>query len=68
VYERQRELLAELVEALTRRAPDVLDIPFAAAWREAPDDAGRVRAVIDQVATLTDPRAVHWHGELTARS
>ena len=61
IYARQREQLAELVEALVEQAPEVLDAPFAAAWRQAPDDAGRLRAVIDQVASLTDARAVHLH-------
>jgi dGTPase len=65
IYARQKELLAELVEALVARAPQVLDPPFAAAWQQAPDDAGRLRAVIDQVASLTDARAVHWHSTLT---
>jgi dGTPase len=64
VYAQQRELLAELVEALADRAPEVLDPPFAAAWGQAPDDAGRLRAVIDQVASLTDARAVHLHSTL----
>jgi dGTPase len=65
IYARQRELLAELVAALAARAPEELDQPFAADWKQAPDDAGRLRAVIDQVASLTDARAVHWHGSLT---
>jgi dGTPase len=64
VYARQRELLGELVESLVERAPEVLDPPFAAAWRQAPDDAGRLRAVIDQVASLTDARAVNLHRAL----
>jgi dGTPase len=66
VYSRQRELLAELVEALAARSPEVLDPPMAAAWRQAPDDAGRLRVVIDQVASLTDARAVNLHRALTA--
>jgi dGTPase len=61
VYARQREVIAELVEALTREAPGVLDPLYARAWRTAGDDAGRLRAVIDQVASLTDARAVTWH-------
>lgn len=64
VYVRQRELLTELVTVLADRAPQVLDVPFAAAWRAAADDAGRLRAVVDQVASLTDARAVAWHAEL----
>ncbi len=58
VMERQRELLAELVEALLARGPDALDRPFADDWAEATDDAARVRVVIDQVASLTDASAV----------
>ena len=64
LYTRQRELLMELVQTLEDKAPAALDLPFAAAWKAAPDDAGRLRAVIDQVASLTDPRAVAWHHEL----
>jgi deoxyguanosinetriphosphate triphosphohydrolase, putative len=65
-YARQREILAELVEALCVRAPEALDPVFAPLWREAPDDAARLRVVIDQVASLTDPAAVAWHQRLTA--
>jgi dGTPase len=64
IYARQREVLAELVEALVDRAPQALDAPSAAAWRQSPDDAGRLRAVIDQVASLTDARALARHLEL----
>jgi dGTPase len=63
--ERQRELLAELVEALADRGPDALDRPFADDWRSAADDAARLRVVIDQVASLTDVTAVAWHRRLT---
>ncbi|MEQ3554698.1 deoxyguanosinetriphosphate triphosphohydrolase [Pseudonocardia nematodicida] len=61
---RQRELLAELVAALTARAPDVLDPVRAEDWVRAGDDAARLRVVIDQVALLTDAHAVAWHREL----
>jgi dGTPase len=64
---RQRELLAELVEALLDRAPDELDEAFVADWHAAPDDAARLRVVIDQVASLTDASAVGWHRRLTGR-
>jgi dGTPase len=62
--ERQREVVSELVEALVRRAPDALDRPFADDWAAAVDDAGRMRAVIDQVASLTDASALARHQEL----
>ncbi len=64
IYARQRELLAELVTALADRGPAALDRPYATAWRLAPGDAGRLRAVIDQVASMTDARAVTRHHEL----
>ncbi len=64
VYERQQELLAELVARLTDDAPAGLQPPHAAAWRRAPDDAARRRAVIDQVASLTDVSTVDWHQRL----
>ncbi|GGJ75962.1 deoxyguanosinetriphosphate triphosphohydrolase-like protein [Pilimelia anulata] len=63
-YQRQREIITELVHALTLRAPTVLDPVFAPLWRAAPNDAGRLRVVIDQVASLTDPAAVAWHQHL----
>ncbi|WBC17405.1 deoxyguanosinetriphosphate triphosphohydrolase [Micromonospora sp. WMMA1998] len=65
-YTRQRELLAELVAVLLDRAPDALDPVFAPLWREAPDDAARLRVVVDQVASLTDPAALAWHARLVS--
>jgi dGTPase len=65
-YARQRTILIELVEALCRQAPDHLDPMFAPMWKAAGDDAARLRVVIDQVASLTDPAAVAWHGTLVA--
>ncbi|MEU4679805.1 deoxyguanosinetriphosphate triphosphohydrolase [Micromonospora sp. NPDC023737] len=63
-YEWQRQVLAELVAALVARAPEGLDPVFAPLWRAAPDDDARLRVVIDQVASLTDPAAVAWHARL----
>jgi dGTPase len=65
-YERQRSLLIELVTALSERAPDHLDPMFAELWKAAETDAARLRVVIDQVASLTDPAAVAWHRTLMA--
>jgi dGTPase len=61
---RQRELLAELVARLVDGGPDTLERAFADDWRQAADDAGRRRAVIDQVASLTDASALAWHERL----
>jgi dGTPase len=33
-------------------------------WKAAPDDPARLRVVVDQVASLTDPTAVAWHRAL----
>jgi dGTPase len=60
-YHRQREILVGLVHSLAGRGPDGLDPVFAPLWRAAPDDQARLRVVIDQVASLTDPAAVAWH-------
>jgi dGTPase len=63
LMERQRELLAELVAALLDR-PEAMDRPFVDDWRVAPDDAARLRVVVDQVASLTDASAVARHAAL----
>lgn len=65
-YAQQREILVSLVEALARRAPDGLDPVFGPLWRDAPDDRARLRVVVDQVASLTDPAALAWHRRLAA--
>jgi dGTPase len=64
-YQRQREVIHELVDALSRRAPDGLEPEFRDDWRAAGDDAARLRVVIDQVASLTDASALAWHQRLT---
>jgi len=57
----QREWLVSLVDALVRRGADALEPAFVPSWQAAPDDAARLRVVIDQVAELTDAQAVRWH-------
>ena len=57
---RQRELLHALVEVLLRNEGRDLEPEFAADFAGAPDDAGRRRAIIDQVASLTDVSARAW--------
>jgi dGTPase len=68
LMERQRELLAELFEALWSRGPDALERPFADDWAAADSDATRRRVVVDQVASLTDASAVSRHAECYGRS
>jgi dGTPase len=62
----QRELVTELVERLHAGAPRALDPAFAPAWEAAPDDAARLRVVVDQVAVLTDAGAQRWCARLRA--
>ena len=52
----QRQLLTDLVEALWKTAPRHLDAAFRADFAEAADDNARLRVIVDQVASLTDPR------------
>jgi len=65
-YAQQRDLVHELVDALRRHAPHGLDPIAREAWEAATDDAGRLRAVIDHVASLTDPSAMASHADLLA--
>jgi dGTPase len=63
-YAKERDLVAELVEAVAAGAPQTLD-PVHAAWFEAAgDDAARLRVVIDRVAALTDTSAMALHHRL----
>jgi dGTPase len=64
VYEDQRRVLTELLDTLADRGADALEPGFAADWRGADDDQGRLRAVVDQVASLTDQGALAWHKRL----
>ncbi|WP_178945943.1 deoxyguanosinetriphosphate triphosphohydrolase [Kocuria sp. TGY1127_2] len=67
LYENQREMLAVLVEALMDTDGLFLDPVFAADWRETDrqDEAGRLRLVVDQVASLTDSSAVRLQDRIT---
>jgi dGTPase len=60
---RQRELLAELCEALLAGPTGGMDPAFAVPDAAA-DGAARRRAVADQVAALTDAQALEWHHRL----
>ncbi|MBO9523400.1 MAG: deoxyguanosinetriphosphate triphosphohydrolase [Nocardioidaceae bacterium] len=63
---RQRELLADLFEALVDSDGEALDPALRADFAEAPDDAARTRVVVDQIASLTDASAISWHARLVA--
>ncbi|MDT0327368.1 deoxyguanosinetriphosphate triphosphohydrolase [Nocardiopsis lambiniae] len=62
---RERLLITELVGALWKNAPEALDPQFRDAFTTASDDATALRAVIDQVASLTDTSAIALHDRLT---
>ena len=64
VYLRQRTELFDLADVLLSTGGAHLEPIFAAAWNEAGDDAGRTRAVVDQIASLTDTSARAWHARL----
>jgi dGTPase len=61
---REREIIAELAHSITEGAPDTLDALLRDAYAAAPDHAGRLRVVIDQIASLTDTSALAWHQRL----
>ena len=61
---RERELLTELAAALAAGAPEALDPMLRPAYRAAASDQGRLRVVVDQVASLTDTSAIAWHARL----
>jgi dGTPase len=66
-YADQRGLVHELVELLMRDAPAGLDPLLADDFGAAPDDEGRLRTLLDQVAQLTDTSATALHARLTTR-
>jgi dGTPase len=64
IYIDQRSTLTELADVLLATGPANLDAGFAADWVAASTDAGRQRAIVDQVASLTDQSATAWHERL----
>ena len=65
-YEKQQVLIRELVEMLFKYAPQALDPIFEDDWKVATNDSERLRVVIDQIASLTDPGAYALHARLKA--
>jgi dGTPase len=61
---REREVIAELAQAVLAGAPGTLGPMFETAFGDAESDAARRRVVIDQVASLTDTSALSWHQRL----
>jgi dGTPase len=67
VYEWQRSVLTELCDALLVANGDHLDAYAAGAWRVATTEAERYRAIVDQVACLTDQSAITMHHKLVTK-
>jgi len=67
-YAKQRVVISELVEMILERAPKTLDSIFLLDWEMAANDSQRLRVVIDQVASLTDPGAYSLHARLSSHS
>jgi dGTPase len=66
-YEKQQVVIRELVEMLFAKAPLELDPIFEDDWKVASNDTERLRVVIDQISSLTDPGAYALHAHLSGR-
>jgi len=64
-YTEQQDIVSDLVCRIVESAPHGLDPISRTAWHAAPDDAARLRVVIDQVASLTDASVLVWHRRFT---
>jgi len=62
-----KSFMTELVEAILETAPNSLESFFLQDWNRAENDQQRLRVVIDQVASLTDPGALSLHERLVNR-
>ncbi|WP_448852259.1 deoxyguanosinetriphosphate triphosphohydrolase [Corynebacterium sp. 335C] len=54
--DRDRDRLFRVAGYLAEGAPGVLDPVFRLQYEDAADEAGRLRAVVDQIATMTESR------------
>jgi dGTPase len=63
-YDDEQILIQELVEAVLKNAPTTLETFFLQDWKRATTDAQKLRVVIDQVSSLTDPGAIALHARL----
>ena len=52
---------------LLATAPATLDSIFLADWDAAENEAQKLRVIVDQVASLTDPAAYTLHARLTSQ-
>lgn len=65
-YAEQHVIIRDLVEGLIEQAPLALESFFLADWERAESSSARLRVIIDQVASLTDPGAYALHAKLAA--
>ena len=65
-YAKQQVVIHELVEMLFEAAPAELDPIFKEDWKLAQNDSQRLRIVVDQIASLTDPGAYALHAHLSS--
>ena len=63
-YDNEQILIKELVAKVLANAPETLESFFLQDWQRATTDQQRLRVVIDQVASLTDPGARALHARL----
>lgn len=63
-YADQQIVIKELVEMVLAQAPASLDSFFLDDWSRAMSDSQKLRVVVDQVASLTDPGAYALHAKL----
>jgi dGTPase len=63
-YADQQIVIKELVDMVLAQAPASLDSFFLDDWARATTDSQKLRVVVDQVASLTDPGAYALHDKL----
>lgn len=66
-YADQQKILQELVEMVLSKAPHSLESFFQDDWKQASTDGQKLRVVVDQVASLTDPGAYALHAKLSGK-
>lgn len=63
-YVEQRQILTDLAQQLLDREGRDLEPWLAAEFLAQADDSGRLRVIVDQIASLTDASAREWHQRL----
>lgn len=64
MYRKQRELMIDLADALWATGESELEAAFAADYLAADSEEDARRAIVDQIASLTDQSAIAWHRRL----